>query len=90
MGRGFFEITPELLESVLLFPEGMRILNIRKCDKIENSERDVYHVVVEDEHIFNTKPRTEMPRVMLEYESRYDYDGKKIDTILSGWTTKRD
>ena len=84
MGKGIFEITPELLESVLLLPEGMKILKIQQDHKFNY---DTYLVMVEDEHIRRVEPGKQLPEIKLEYKTYYEAGSDKGETRLSGWTT---
>ena len=84
MGKGTFEITPELLASVLLLPEGMKIIKIQQDHKFNY---DTYLVMVEDEHIRSVEPGKRLPEVKLEYTTRYEAGSEKGETYLSGWTT---
>jgi len=88
MGKGVFEITPELLESVLLLPEGMKILKIEQDQHYFNY--DTYLVMVEHEDIPDKEECERLPRVELTYQKLYDEDTDKSEVILSGWTTREE
>ena len=82
MGKGIFEITPDLLESVLLLPEGMKIIKIQQNHRFE---RDVYSVMVGHDDIPTREPGDLLPRIRLEYRTYYDEQSTMRQTVLSDW-----
>ena len=87
MGKGYFEITPELFESALLLPEGMKILKVNQHVKFDF---DLYSVMVEHPDIPDREEGELLPRVVLTYQKLYDKVAGEDVSILSVWTTKDD